>query len=95
MQFGETDYLPAIVLKTEVGIRNQYCASIVKHFSQDDDLTEKPQKLGRSERITLSVEGNISSGKSTFLNWLMEEPLQVAGICEVSLELEDGVPVAL
>lgn len=70
-------------LKKEVGIRKQFCASIVDHLSKEEEGQSNGGQKIDNRRITLAVEGNISSGKSTFLNWLTEEPLQVAGICEV------------
>ncbi|GMH42028.1 hypothetical protein BSKO_09947 [Bryopsis sp. KO-2023] len=66
-----------------VGIRKQYCASIAAHIIKQYGNEQESEKGTWDGRVTLSVEGNISSGKSTFLNWLSEEPLQVADICEV------------
>ena len=61
----------------DVGIRNTTtCKHVIDHINSLEWTPEKP-------RVTLSVEGNIGAGKSTFLNILREPRLELQDIIEV------------
>lgn len=63
-------------LRQEIGIRHKvHCASIASYVAANG-----------KERVTFSVEGNISAGKSTFLNNLLEEPMELRDLVEVGTQ---------
>ena len=70
-----------------VGIRSHHCTVIatdIKH-KVDQEVMEAggPSTTGRSKRVTLCVEGNISAGKSTFLKWVSQGHPELADLLEV------------
>jgi hypothetical protein len=54
-----------------VGIKNKGHLSLITGFLQSS-TEEKPGSFGNLPKLTLSVEGNISAGKSTFLQILKD-----------------------
>ena len=76
-------------LQETVGIRSLHCnyiAADIKH--KVDEEVEKaggPSTTGRSKRVTLCVEGNISAGKSTFLKWVSQGNPELRDMLEVCL----------
>ncbi|KAK9851909.1 hypothetical protein WJX84_009907 [Apatococcus fuscideae] len=72
-------------LQADVGIRHKkYCSSIADFLAQMGQTRESTQRPMR-ERLTLCVEGNISAGKSTFLQALVAD----------SVELQDHLPFSV
>lgn len=72
-------------MQADVGIRHKkYCSSIADFLAQLDKTSESSQRPLR-ERLTLCVEGNISAGKSTFLQALVAD----------SFDLQDQVPFSV
>lgn len=71
-------------MQEHVGIRNKnYAGKIAAHLEtlgpdeeSRGDEQEQQQQQQRKPRVTLCVEGNISAGKSTFLDMLTRFQLQ-------------------
>ncbi|DBB02914.1 TPA: hypothetical protein ACH3X1_013516 [Trebouxia sp. C0004] len=80
-------------LQEKVGIRSHHCSVIATDIKQkvDEDVAdaEGPSISRRSGRVTLCVEGNISAGKSTFLNWVAQGHPELDGMLEVVPEPVD------
>lgn len=80
-------------LQEKVGIRSHHCSVIATDIKQKvDDETEKaggPSTSRAARRVTLCVEGNISAGKSTFLNWVAQGHPELANMLEVVPEPVD------
>lgn len=77
---GDAEELARYLL-SEVGIRRQHSdmiASAMQAWAEE--------QAGADEGITLSVEGNISAGKSTFLDILSHEQTQLSKLMEVVQE---------
>lgn len=55
-----------------VGIKNKGHLSMITGFLQDKTKEQQPGSFGNQPKLTLSVEGNISAGKSTFLQILKD-----------------------
>lgn len=68
-----------------IGIRKIHCNYIVKHLNELEALPEDVQEAERRKRskVTLCVEGNISAGKSTFLQKLLKSSVELRDIIEV------------
>ncbi|CAD7702216.1 unnamed protein product [Ostreobium quekettii] len=67
-------------LRQDVGIRHRgHCASIASYIAN----------ASSKERVTFSVEGNISAGKSTFLSNLLDTPMELRDLVEVVHEPVD------
>lgn len=63
-----------------VGIRNSHHRrTVAEHVSA---LTWQAE-AERAQRVTLAVEGNIGAGKSTFLNIMADQALELQDIIEV------------
>ncbi|KAL3159895.1 hypothetical protein ABBQ38_010291 [Trebouxia sp. C0009 RCD-2024] len=80
-------------LQETVGIRSHHCnfiAADIKH-KVDEEVEEAggPSTTGRSKRVTLCVEGNISAGKSTFLKWVSQGNPELREMLEVVPEPVD------
>ena len=79
------------LLQEKAGIRSQHCAVIATDIKQkvDEEIAEAggPSTSRKSPRVTLCVEGNISAGKSTFLNWVAQGHPELQGMLEVRLSL--------
>ena len=74
-------------LQEKVGIRSHHCSVIatdIKH-KVDEEVADAggPSTSRKSRRVTLCVEGNISAGKSTFLNWVAQGHPELDGMLEV------------
>ncbi|KAK9843834.1 hypothetical protein WJX81_008356 [Elliptochloris bilobata] len=90
-------------LQTDVGIRRQHCHNIVRHLAeaQRDDEAAAGALANPNRRITLCVEGNISAGKSSFLQRILKGSVELRDIVEVVPEPVDkwqavrGAPDAL
>eukprot|EP00884_Botryococcus_braunii_P010284 jgi/Botrbrau1/19257/Bobra.0073s0007.1 len=67
-------------LQEHVGIRNKmYATRIAEHLETlkpDEELNQDVKQLRQQQSLTLCVEGNISAGKSTFLDMLKTMQLQ-------------------
>ena len=72
-------------VQTDVGIRKQHCQNIVRHLAelQRDDDTAAAALANPNRRITLCVEGNISAGKSSFLQRILKGSVELRDIVEV------------
>ena len=59
----------------------------IKH-KVDEEVAEAggPSTTGRTKRVTLCVEGNISAGKSTFLKWVSQDNPELADLLEVCVQ---------
>ncbi|GFP81288.1 deoxycytidine kinase [Phtheirospermum japonicum] len=76
-------------LRSSVGIIHKNHAESITTFikeSVDEELKEKPSQ---KKRITLCVEGNISVGKSTFLQRIANETLELRDLVEIVPEPVD------
>ncbi len=76
-------------MQTDVGIRKQHCQNIVRHLAelQRDDETAAAALANPNRRITLCVEGNISAGKSSFLQRILKGSVELRDIVEVQTPL--------
>lgn len=77
-------------LRSSVGIiHRNHAESITTYIKEsvDDELKEdgsnSDMKVAQKKRITLCVEGNISVGKTTFLQRIANETLELRDIVEV------------
>ncbi len=74
-------------MQEKVGIRSHHCSVIATDIKQkvDEEVAdaEGPSTSRKSGRVTLCVEGNISAGKSTFLNWVAQGHPELDGMLEV------------
>ena len=77
-------------LQETVGIRSHHCNDIVTDIKHkvDEEIADAggPSTTGRSKRVTLCVEGNISAGKSTFLKWVSQDNPELAELLEVCMQ---------
>ena len=76
-----------LLLQDKVGIRPHHCTVIATDIKEkvDQELAEAggPSTSQQPSRVTLCVEGNISAGKSTFLNWVAQGHPELDGLLEV------------
>ncbi|KAL0360057.1 UNVERIFIED_CONTAM: Deoxycytidine kinase [Sesamum radiatum] len=73
-------------LQSSVGIIHKNHAESITTFikeSVDEELKENGMKPSQKKRITLCVEGNISVGKTTFLQRIANETLELRDLVEV------------
>lgn len=77
-------------LKSSVGIIHKNHAESITTFikeSVDKELreedTQSDSKLSRKKRLTFCVEGNISVGKTTFLQRIANETLELRDLVEI------------
>lgn len=76
-----------LIVQGEIGIRNKrHCTDIVKHLAELETPPNNPEEADRRRRnkVTLCVEGNISAGKSSFLQKLLKTSVELRDIIEVS-----------
>jgi len=82
-------------MQEKVGIRSHHCSVIATDIKQkvDEEVAdaEGPSTSCKSGRVTLCVEGNISAGKSTFLNWVAQGHPELDGMLEVPGMWQDAV----
>ena len=78
----------ALHMQEKVGIRPHLCGVIATDIKQkvdtEEETTDGPSTSRRPRRVTLCVEGNISAGKSTFLNWVAQGHPELDGMLEVA-----------
>ena len=68
-----------------MGIRNGHlCSKIVSHLASMEGHGTQHHRRAR-HRVTLCVEGNISAGKTTFLQELLKDSVELCGEVEVLL----------
>ena len=88
-KIGSKDLLQACLpdlVQGEIGIRNKrHCTDIVKHLADLEMPSQNQEEAERRKRnkVTLCVEGNISAGKSTFLQKLLKSSVELRDIIEV------------
>lgn len=73
-------------LQSSVGIIHKNHAESITTFikeSVDEELKEGDVRPAQKKRITLCVEGNISVGKTTFLQRIANETLELRDIVEI------------
>jgi len=80
-------FKPFMRMQEKVGIRSHHCSVIATDIKQkvDEEVAdaEGPSTSCKSGHVTLCVEGNISAGKSTFLNWVAQGHPELDGMLEV------------
>lgn len=88
--FGKSSQKMVEYLQSSVGIiHRNHAESITTYIKEsvDDELEEdgstSDMKLAQKKRITLCVEGNISVGKTTFLQRIANETLELRDLVEV------------
>ena len=70
-----------------MGIRRLHSANIAQHIAQTaQQSAEADEDALQPRRLTLSVEGNISSGKSTFLDMILEARPELKETVHVRLQ---------
>lgn len=78
--FGKSNQEMVEILQSSVGIIHKNHAESITTFikeSVDEELKENGLKSGQKKRITLCIEGNISVGKTTFLQRIANETLEL------------------
>ncbi|KAI3464358.1 hypothetical protein Pfo_021021 [Paulownia fortunei] len=84
--FGKSSQKMVEFLQSSVGIIHKNHAESITTFikeSVDEELKENDLKPAHKKRITLCVEGNISVGKTTFLQRIANETLELRDLVEV------------
>ncbi|KAL0314143.1 UNVERIFIED_CONTAM: Deoxycytidine kinase [Sesamum angustifolium] len=84
--FGKSSQKMVEFLQSSVGIIHKNHAESITTFikeSVDEELKENGMKPAQKKRITLCVEGNISVGKTTFLQRIANETLELRDLVEV------------
>ncbi|KAL0293329.1 UNVERIFIED_CONTAM: Deoxycytidine kinase [Sesamum radiatum] len=84
--FGKSSQKMVEFLQSSVGIIHKNHAESITTFikeSVDEELKENGMKPSQKKRITLCVEGNISVGKTTFLQRIANETLELRDLVEV------------
>lgn len=84
-------------LRSSVGILHKHHAASITNYIRDKVEAElAPQDGSRTKkRLTFCVEGNISVGKSTFLQKIASETIELQDLVEVNLQCisrESGAP---
>ena len=76
---------PSLAAQTDVGIRRQHGQNIVRHLAEmhTDGKAAAAALANPKRRITLCVEGNISAGKSSFLQRILKGSVELRDIVEV------------
>ena len=77
-------------VQEKVGIWNRrQCSRTVSHLADMEPKRERcPERS--CQKVTLCVEGNISAGKSTFLEELLKSSVELRDIVEVSIPCCQG-----
>lgn len=74
-------------IQDKIGIRKHHCTVIASDIKQkvDEETAEEggASTSKASKRVTLCMEGNISAGKSTFLQWVASGNPELEEILEV------------
>ena len=75
-------------MQGDIGIRNKrHCAEIVKHIAElpreEEPGEQAAEELRIRNKVTLCVEGNISAGKTTFLQRLLATSVELRDIVQV------------
>lgn len=89
--YGESSEKMVEFLRSSVGIIHKNHAESITTFikeSVDEELKENIKPF-QKKRITLCVEGNISVGKSTFLQRIANETLELQDLVEIVPEPVD------
>ncbi|XP_075497063.1 uncharacterized protein LOC142534045 [Primulina tabacum] len=84
--FGKSSQKMVEFLQSSVGIIHKHHAESITTFikeSVDEELKENDLKLVQKKRITFCVEGNISVGKTTFLQRIANETLELRDLVEI------------
>lgn len=84
--FGKSSEKMVEFLQSSVGIiHKNHAESITTYIKEsvDKELKDCESKPARNDRITLCVEGNISVGKTTFLQRIANETLELRDLVEV------------
>ncbi|KAG8389678.1 hypothetical protein BUALT_Bualt01G0003800 [Buddleja alternifolia] len=84
--FGKSSEKMVEFLRSSVGIIHKNHAESITTFikeSVDEELKENDVNPSRKKRITLCVEGNISVGKTTFLQRIANETLELRDLVEI------------
>ncbi|KAL3830309.1 hypothetical protein ACJIZ3_019111 [Penstemon smallii] len=84
--FGSSSPKMVEYLQSSVGIVHKNHAESITTFikeSVDEELKENDPKPTPKKRITLCVEGNISVGKTTFLQRIANETLELRDLVEI------------
>ncbi|EYU28229.1 hypothetical protein ABFS82_14G319600 [Erythranthe guttata] len=90
--FGKSSQKMVEFLQSSVGIIHKNHAESITTFikeSVDEELKENSVKPAQKKRITLCVEGNISVGKSTFLQRIANETIELRDLVEIVPEPVD------
>lgn len=88
--FGKSSEKMVEFLRSSVGIIHKNHAESITTFIKEsveeeikDDSAESGPKLAKKNRLTFCVEGNISVGKSTFLQRIANETLELRDLVEI------------
>ncbi|KAG8378447.1 hypothetical protein BUALT_Bualt08G0138200 [Buddleja alternifolia] len=84
--FGKSSNKMVEFLQSSVGIIHKNHAESITTFikeSVDEELKDNDLKPAQRKRITLCVEGNISVGKTTFLQRIANETLELRDLVEI------------
>ncbi|KAL4186980.1 hypothetical protein AMTRI_Chr09g36890 [Amborella trichopoda] len=88
--FGESSQKMVEFLQSSIGIIHRHHAESITSFIKervDEELKEESpesgKKLAEKKRLTFCVEGNISVGKTTFLQRIANETLELRDLVEV------------
>ncbi|KAL6512124.1 hypothetical protein OROGR_021721 [Orobanche gracilis] len=90
--FGKSSEKMVEFLQSSVGIIHKNHAESITTFikeSVDEELKDNDLRPVQKKRITLCVEGNISVGKSTFLQRIANETIELRDLVEVVPEPVD------
>lgn len=90
--FGKSSGKMVEFLQSSVGIIHKNHAESITTFikeSVDDELKKGDKGPSQYNRITLCVEGNISVGKTTFLQRIANETLELRDLVEIVPEPVD------
>ncbi|KAL2467607.1 P-loop containing nucleoside triphosphate hydrolase superfamily protein [Forsythia ovata] len=84
--FGKSSQKMVEFLQSSVGIIHKNHAESITTFikeSVDEELKEKNVNLAHNKRITFCVEGNISVGKTNFLQRIANKTLELRDLVEI------------
>ncbi|KZV50917.1 hypothetical protein F511_10488 [Dorcoceras hygrometricum] len=84
--FGKSSHKMVEFLQSSVGIIHKNHAESITTFikeSVDEELKENDLKQVQKKRLTFCVEGNISVGKTTFLQRIANETLELRDLVEI------------
>ncbi|CAL9078876.1 unnamed protein product [Musa textilis] len=87
---GESSHKMVEYLQSSVGIIHKNHAESITSFIKEkvdeelkEDTTESDVKLAAKDRLTFCVEGNISVGKTTFLQRIANETIELRDLVEI------------